>query len=393
MISFDEAVALVTEAARPLDGEPVPLEAARGRVLAQRVIAQVDAPPSDVAAMDGYALREADIRSLPARLPVIGESFAGRGFAGTVGAGDCVRIFTGAPIPAGCDRVVIQEVVAREGDTAVFGEPPDEARHIRRCGSDFATGDVLLEPGRRLDPRALVAVAGADLGEVEVFRRPRVAILATGDELVSPGEAVGRSEALPESVSFGVGALVADWGGEVAVKRRLHDDLAEMRDAAAEALAAADLVVVTGGASVGERDFAKAMFASLELVFAKVAIKPGKPVWFGRAGDRLVMGLPGNPTSALVTARLLLAPLLAGLTGRGPAEALRWRKMQLAGPLGPCGGRETFVRAALDGEAARPLVNQDSSAQKTLAAADLLIRRRAGESAAQPGEAIEVLDF
>jgi molybdopterin molybdotransferase len=343
--------------------------------------------------MAGYAVSEADLAALPARLSVIGDSFAGGGFAGPVGPGECVRIFAGAPLPVGAGRVVIQEVVTREGDVAVFAEPPGEARHIRGRGSDFAAGDRLLEPGRRLDPRALVAVAGADRGEVEVFRRPSIAILATGDELVPPGEAAGRADALPESVSFGVAALVEQWGGKVDCGRRLRDDLDEMRIAAAEALGTADLVVVTGGASVGERDFARAMFEGLELIFAKVAIKPGKPVWLGRASGRLVMGLPGNPTSALVTARLLLAPLLAGLTGRDPAEAWRWRRAPLAGPLPPCGGRETFVRAAWEGEAVRPLANQDSSAQRTLAAADILVRRRAGAPAIEAGAAVETIAF
>ena len=395
MISFDEAVALVGEAQRPLERELVRLAAAHGRVLAQEVVARVASPPSDVSAMDGYALRSDDLAALPARLRVIGESFAGGGFGGAVGAGECVRIFTGAPIPAGADRVAIQEIVTRDGDFALLAEPPGEARHIRRRGGDFAVGDVLLAPGRRIDARALVAIAGADLAEVELFRRPRVAILATGDELVAPGEAAGRAEALPESVSFGIAALVADWGGEDVNRRRLADDLPAMREAAGEALAGADLVVVTGGASVGERDFAKAMFEphGLELVFAKVAIKPGKPVWLGRSGERLVMGLPGNPTSALVTARLLLTPLLAGLCGRDPAEALRWRRAPLAEPLGPCGGRETFVRAAREDGKARPLPNQDSSAQKTLAAADLLIRRPADAPAAGAGDLVEVLEF
>ncbi|MGQ0588286.1 MAG: molybdopterin molybdotransferase MoeA [Sphingosinicella sp.] len=393
MISFDEAVMLVADAASPVGREQVPLAAAHGRVLAEAVRARVDAPPGDVSAMDGYAVRDGDLAALPARLRLIGESLAGRGFGHPVGAGECVRIFTGAPVPAGADRIVIQEVVTRQGETACFTETPGVARHIRGRGSDFAVGDILLEPGRLLDARALVAAAGADLDQLEVFRRPRVAILATGDELVPPGTAAGQAEALPESVSFGIAALTADWGGAVALRRRLRDDLEDMRKAAAEALASADLVVVTGGASVGERDFAKAMFEKLDLVFAKVAIKPGKPVWLGRAAGRLVMGLPGNPTSAMVTARVLLAPLLARMTGRNPAEALRWRSMPLAGQLGPCGGRETFVRAASDRDLAQPLSNQDSSAQKTLAHADLLLRRPAGAPAAVAGEIVEALDF
>jgi molybdopterin molybdotransferase len=389
VISFDEAAALVAEAAQPLGREWVRLGEAKGRVLAAPVIAQVDAPPADVSAMDGYAVRDAD---LPGRLDLIGESFPGRGYEAPIGTGECVRIFTGAPVPEGADRIVIQEEVRRDGDTAVFGTP-GPARHIRARGSDFGRGDVLLEPGRLVDARALVAAAGADLAEVEVWRRPRLVIIGTGDELAAPGTARATPGAIPESVSLGVAALAEDWGAEVVARRRLGDDLPALEQAAAEALAMADVVVVTGGASVGERDFAKAMFepAGLELIFSKVAIKPGKPVWLGRARDTLVIGLPGNPNSALATARLLLAPLLAGLTGRAPA--LRWRQTKLAAPIAATGNRETFYRGASDGDTVRLLSNQDSGAQSTLAAADLLIRRAAGAPAAAAGEMVEVIDF
>lgn len=392
MIDFDQALALVARAARPLGAERVPLAEAKGRVLAEPVAAQVRAPPADVSAMDGYAVRDAD---LPGRLNMVGQSFPDVGYAGTLAAGQCVRIFTGGPVPDGADRIVIQEMVRREDDIAIIDEVPGPARHIRRGGSDFEVGDVLLDSGRVLDARALVAAAGADVGSLQVWRRPRVVVLGTGDELAEPGSARARPGAIPESLSLGVSALAQDWGAEAIGRRRLKDDLPSMVSAAADALEAADLVVVTGGASVGERDFAKAMFEplGLDLLFSTVSIKPGKPVWLGRVGDRLVIGLPGNPTSAMVTARLLLAPLLAGLTGRDPYSALRWRPVALAEDLGPCGDRETFVRAAWSGEAVRPLSNQDSSAQRTLAAADLLIRRRAGAAAAQAGETVEIIDF
>ena len=389
MIGFDEALALVAEAARPLGTEIIQLSEAHGRVLARPVTALVDSPPCDVSAMDGYAVREAD---LPGRLRVVGESFPGRGHGALLEAGQCVRIFTGAPIPRGADRVVIQEEVRREGGAAQF-ELPGQARHIRTRGSDFARGTILLEPGRRLDARALVAAAGADLAEVEVWRRPRLALLATGDELVEPGSGRAVAGAIPDSISFGLAAFAVDWGAEIVARMRLADDLPAMEQAAAEALAGADLVVVTGGASVGERDHAKAMFApaGLELIFSKVAIKPGKPVWLGRAGKTLVMGLPGNPNSALVTARLLLAPLIAGLTGRAPV--LAWRRAKLTEALPATGARETFYRAASAGGGVRPLANQDSGAQSTLAAADLLIRRIASAPAGEAGEEVDVLDF
>jgi molybdopterin molybdotransferase len=394
VISFDEAVALVALAAKPLEIERISLAQAQGRVLAAPVVARVSAPPADVSAMDGYAVREADLAALPARLKVAGESFPSRGCDAPIGAGECARIFTGAPLPAGADRVVIQEEVRREGEIAVI-ESPSSERHIRRRGSDFEAGDLLLEPGRVMDARALVAAAGADLGAIDVWRRPKIFILGTGDELAEPGSATEMPGTIPESISLGVAALAQDWGAEIGGRRRLKDELAPMAEAAGEALELADLVIVTGGASVGERDYAKAMFepAGLDLIFSKVSIKPGKPVWLGRARGRLVIGLPGNPTSALVTARLLLAPLLAGLTGRNPAQALRWRAAPLAGEMEACGVRETFVRACRAGDGARPLSNQDSSAQRTLAAADLLIRRRAGAPAAMAGDRAEILDF
>lgn len=390
MISFDEAIGLIEGEARPLGHEHVPIAEAAGRVLAENVTAMVDSPPEDSSAMDGYAVRDAD---LPASLEVTGESFAGRGFDGAVGQGTCVRIFTGAPIPAGADRVVIQEMVEREDGHARIALPPGKARHIRPRGSDFRAGDVLLEAGHLLNPRALVAAAGADLGEVEVWRRPAVIVLGTGDELAPPGEARNRPGAIPESVSCGVAALAGNWGARSLGTRRLADDLAAMERAAGEVLDQADLIVVTGGASVGEKDFAKTMFTphGLDLIFSKVAIKPGKPVWFGRAGGRLVLGLPGNPTSAMVTARLLLAPLVARLAGRD--GALRWRRLPLAAPLAACGERETFHRARRDETGAVPLGNQDSSAQKALVEADLLVRSRPNEPAREPGEAVEALNF
>ncbi len=395
MISFDEAVAIIAEVAKPLGTETAAIADATGRSLAEDVAARVDAPPCDVSAMDGYAVHDADLETLPARLQVVGEAFAGAGFSGSVAPGTCGRIFTGAPVPAGADRVVIQEIVTREGEVAIFTKKTGPARHIRRKGTDFSRGDILLKGGTHLGFRQLVAAAGGDHASLLVWRRPRLVVLGTGDELTAPGSAADRPGTIPESVSFGIQALAEDWGAAGADRIHLRDELPSMVEAAGQALETADLVVVTGGASVGEKDFAKAMFADngLELLFAKVAIKPGKPVWLGRANGKLVMGLPGNPTSALVTARLLLAPLLAGLSGRDPISALRWWKAPLAHPLEACGSRETFVRARAAGGDVEPIANQDSSAQQALAQADLLIRRPAGAPAAAPGEVVPVLDF
>lgn len=395
MIGFDEAVELVRSVAGPLGAETVGVADAAGRVLAEPVVARIDSPRSDVSAMDGYALRTDDLATLPATLQVHGKSFAGAGLDTPVEPGTCVRIFTGAPVPPGADRIVIQENVRREADRAIIEQAPGMASHIRSRGSDFTAGEELIAAGRLLDPRAIVAAAAADLGQIEVFRRPRLAILSTGDELAEPGTARGRLDAIPESVSLGVAALAVQWGCQILSRERLRDDLEMMRRAAAVAAGKADFVVVTGGASVGEKDFARAMFEplGLELIFSKLSIKPGKPVWLGRADDTLVMGLPGNPTSALVTARLLFAPLVAGMTGRPIDRALKWRTAPLATPLPPCGVRETFHRARQVNGAAEILAFQDSSAQKALAEADLLVRQSANSPALETGELVQILDF
>ncbi len=395
MISFDEALERIRGVAQPIGTENVAIDVAAGRVLSAPVIAHIDSPRSDVSAMDGYAVREADLEALPSRLALAGESFAGAGWRGAVEAGQCVRIFTGAPVPQGADRVVMQENVSRDGDIAIIAEQPGNSRHIRKQASDFRTGDQLLAAGRVLDKRAIVAAAGADLAQVEVFRRPLVSILSTGDELAEPGSARQRADAIPESVSLGVAAMAIECGADLPRRHRLPDKIEEMTQCAALAVEWADLVVVTGGASVGEKDFAKAMFEplDLELIFSKVSIKPGKPVWLGRAGRALVIGLPGNPSSALVTARLLLAPLLAGLGGRDIGEAVRWRPAALAAPLAPCGARETFHRGRWNGDQVELLSFQDSSAQKALAAADVLIRQLANSPAIPLGGEVQILDF
>jgi molybdopterin molybdotransferase len=395
MIAFDQAIALIAANAGPLGSEMVALDCAHGRTLAKAVAAKVRSPPFDASAMDGYAVREADLAKLPAVLEIVGESFAGAPCDRRLGAGECVRIFTGAEVPAGADRVIMQEAVERRGDWAHFDEPPGAGRHIRPAGSDFERGDVLLEAGTVLGPRSIVAAAAADVASISAHKQPRVRILATGDELIEPGAARDTPGGIPESVSFGIAALARDWGANIAGSVRLADRLDAMERAAASALEDCDLVVVTGGASVGEKDFAKTMFApaGLDLLFSKVAIKPGKPVWLGRAGSTLVIGLPGNPTSALVTGRLFLAPLLARLSGRSVDAALRWRSAPLADPIGACGTRETFHRARWKAERVEILSNQDSSAQKALAAADLLVRQRAGAPALEAGAVVDTLDF
>lgn len=394
MISFDEALALIAKAVTPLGNETVPLVEAAGRVLAEQVHAALDSPRRDVSAMDGYALREADA-AIGAALRVTGESFAGSALPPPVGPGAAVRIFTGAAVPDGADIVVIQENCEAQGGVVTIARPFGPDRHIRSQASDFAAGDLLLEAGRRLDPQAMVTLAAADAVQARVHLRPRVALIATGDELALPGTARDNPLAIPESVSFGVAALAAEHGAQIVARRRGGDDLAALTIAAGEALGEADLVVVTGGASVGEKDFAKAMFDphGLELVFSKVAIKPGKPVWLGRAQGAWVLGLPGNPTSAMVTARLFLTALLAALQGRPATALLDWIALPLGTSLPEPGDRETFVRMVWSDAGLVPLSNQDSGVQGALSTARWLVRRPAGASAVPAGGLVQALRF
>ncbi|MBN9554542.1 MAG: molybdopterin molybdotransferase MoeA [Alphaproteobacteria bacterium] len=382
LISFEDASKLIAMNAEPLGSEWISLERADGRILAKPVMARRTSPSVLLSAMDGYAVRDSDIADMPASLEIAGKSFAGNGFGKGLPPRACVRVFTGAPVPNGAERVVMQEDVCTDGAFAVFSHPPAKTRHLRFPGSDFSKGDVIAEAGRLLTPQRLVGIAASGNANLEVFRQPSVAILCCGDELVEPGLATFTPDGIPESISYGVAALVRRWGGTIADRHRLPDDLSRLQDAAHTAAAIADVVVVIGGASVGERDFAKQAFAALGLdpLFTKVAIKPGKPVWFGRMGRTYVVGLPGNPTSALVTARLFLAPLLAGLSGGRADDALDWQMTPAATAIAGCNDRDLFIRATMACGCAMPLSDQDSAGQKALADATLLIWQGRGTS-------------
>lgn len=401
MLGFDEALASVVREAVPMHVETVALADAHRRVLARPVLAAIEAPFADVSTMDGYAVRDGDAGSA---LAVVGQAFPGSAVPRALGDFEACRVFTGAPVPPGADRVVMQERATRagvtgDGATVEVAFDPATPRFIRRRGSDFAMGALLLDAGRRLGGPALIAAAGGDVAMVDVWRRPRVAIVTNGDELVAPGSARDRPGAIPESISLGLAALACDHGGDVARMTRVGDDADAIHAALLAATGAADVatdvVVIVGGASVGERDFAKTAFAKLggELLFSKVAIKPGKPVWFGRVGDALVLGLPGNPTSAYVTARLFLVPLLAGLGGGDATGALGWQDAHVAEPIAACDERETFLRGVRQGDGVRALGNQDSGSQGVLARADVLIRRRAHAPLAAAGDSVEVISL
>ncbi len=376
MISFDEAVTRIVEHAHPLDREEILLDRAHRRILAEPVVASMSTPASNISAMDGIAVRDADLSLTPATLHIVGASFAGEPWPGEIHPGECVRVFTGAALPKGASRVVMQEHVRFSEDRATVTEGYGPGWHVRAAGSDFASGEILVPAGILLGPRHLLCAAAADRVKVSVWRKPRVGILSTGTELVPAGSASGTSNRLPDSVSHGVAALIDIWGGEVIERRLAGDDLIELCSITGDMLEKVDIIVVTGGASVGERDHAKEIFVphGIEWLFSKVAIKPGKPVWIGRCGGKYVVGLPGNPTSAMVTARLFLAPLLAILVGRSWQVALAWRRILVMGDIKPDLMREHFPRARMEDGLAVLLSSQDSGRQKPLATADLLVR-------------------
>jgi molybdopterin molybdotransferase len=400
MIDFDAAVRIVAATARPLGVEKVAFVDAAARVLSADLTARADAPLRATSAMDGYAVHDADVQTLPVTLPVVAKIYAGQVPNAPLPRGFAARIFTGAMLPDGADRVIVQENCDAVGEglrrAVHIVRPHGTARHIRAAGSDFRAGEVLLPAGTFLSPQAMVAAGAADVAMMPVWRRARVAVLSSGDELAEAGSAHLRAGAIPESVGPAVAAMALAAGATIVHRALVPDDLPTMQAAAGDALNRADVVIVTGGASVGEKDFARTAFAPLGLAMLidKVAIKPGKPVWLARTNDgQLVLGLPGNPTSALVTARLFLLPLLYGLMGRDPVAAWMWRDLPLAAPLPATGDRVTFTRAISDGAALTPIRNQDSGAQRALALSNTLILCPAGRGAMAAGDAVTYLDF
>ncbi|MGK6319157.1 molybdopterin molybdotransferase MoeA [Sphingomonas sp. DT-204] len=393
-LGFDAAQAILAAHAAPLGIETVPLARAGRRVLAAPVHARIDAPRHDAAAMDGYAVREADLARHP-HLRVAGASYPARPWQGTLGEGETVRIMTGAAMPAGADRVLMREHVTAADGWIALADTPSPRPHVRRRGSDIAAGVPVLPAGRMLDPRALVAAAAADVAEVSVWRRPRVHVIANGDELVPSGRAAATACHLPDSLTEALLLLARQWGGVPVGAALVPDDPVRLRVAAEAALADAEVLVMAGGASRGDRDFAKAALAplGLELAFRDIAIKPGKPVWYARIGDRHVLGLPGNPTAAMTVARLFLAPLLTALGGRGFAAGLGWRELPLIAVAPETGNRESFLCAQRDEAGVRVIERQSASGQLMLAVADLLVRRPAHAPALDAGAPVDVLSF
>jgi len=390
MITLDEARQCILDNLAPCAAVTLPLDEACGRILAGPMIAQGTQPPVAVSAMDGYAVRSADLETAPARLRLAGESAAGHGFDGPVEAGMAVRISTGAPLPEGADQVVIQEKTVREGEAVMLDETARSGANIRPAGTDFSRGDTLLPAGPRVTPEALALAAGARLEALPVHPRPRIGVLASGDELVEPGEPAGPAQ-IVNSVAPGLVEMVRAWGGDPVYLGIARDDAETVRRHI-DAARGLDLLVTVGGASVGDHDHFKRVFSERggRLVFEKIAVRPGKPTWFGILDGRPCLGLPGNPVSAFVIARLLLRPAAARLEGY--AAATVFDRAELGAPLAANGPREAFLRARRDA-AGRvvPLDNQDSSALSALVRSDCLVRRPIDAEPAVPGDMADIL--
>ena len=394
LLSVAEALARVTQGLEPLGAESVALDSANGRVLAEDLAALLTQPPFDASAMDGYAARAEDVAVVPATLRLIGISAAGAGFDGKVGQGETVRIFTGAPVPEGADTIVIQEY-AEKTNGVVIAKAAEPGRYVRPRGQDFKQGEVLLAAGTRLGPRELMLAAAMNHAELPVRRKPKVAILATGDEVVPPGSELGKDQ-IVSSVPIGLATLVARAGGEPMSLGIAKDDPKSLVTLA-RAGSAADILVTAGGASVGERDLVASALKTegLEIDFWKIAMRPGMPLLYGRLGSQRVLSLPGNPVSALITAHVFLVPMLAAMLGLATA-ARPLPEAVLGEALEANGERQHYMRAISewreDGRrVVRPLPSQDSSLVAELARADCLIVRAPDAPALPSGARVGII--
>jgi molybdopterin molybdotransferase len=396
-LSVVDALARILADVVPLPSEEAPLMEARGRVLTRDLAALRTQPPDALSAMDGYAVRGGDVAHVPARLRVIGEVPAGRPFDRPVGVGEAARIFTGGIVPAGADTIIIQENTTREEDTVVVKHAAAPGRYVRAQGLDFKAGDCPLSCGHRLTARDLALAAAMNHATLPVHRRPRVAVLATGDELVPPGTPPAPGQ-IVHSNSFLLTALIREEGAEAfdlgIVPDRLDATVAALRRALAHNI---DVLVTTGGASVGDYDLVQKALASegMALSFWKIAMRPGRPMMHGRLGTAHVLGLPGNPVSTYVCALLFLFPLLRRLSGRTDLT-LPVEQARLGRDLAANDEREEYMRATLAPDSAgaliaTPFANQDSSLLTPLARADALLIRPAFAPAAPAGEVCNII--
>ncbi len=396
MLSVEDALARIVAGFDTLAAEQVAVTEATGRVLASDVAARVTQPPAGVSAMDGYAVRAADVAAAsadaPVTLAVVGEAPAGGAHDGTLAAGEVVRIFTGGPVPAGADAIVIQEdTEAGEGSVSIRVAVP-EGHYIRPKGLDFSTGDILLEAGRLLGPADIGLAAAMNHPWLAVRRKPRVAILATGDEIAMPGDPLGPNH-IVSSNGPALAALVRESGG-IPHLLEIAGDTEEALRKVAEGARGMDLLVTTGGASVGDRDLVRSAL-DLDIDFWKVAMRPGKPLIFGRLGDTPMIGVPGNPVSSLVCGVIYVRPAIRRMLGLDPATVPEEAAL-LGRDLPANDRRQDYLRATLAPDesghsVATPFGRQDSSMLSRLARADCLVIRPPEAAVAKAGDTVRII--
>ncbi|WGI20477.1 gephyrin-like molybdotransferase Glp [Amylibacter sp. IMCC11727] len=392
MITVDDALSKVLDLFSPLSAETVPLRKAAGRVLAADAVADRDQPPFASSAMDGYAVQNADLAQ-GATLTVIGESAAGSAFDGAITSGQAVRIFTGAPVPVGADRILIQEDCTAAGETITVGAGLDESFYIRPAGGDFKRGDIMAAP-RVLSAGDIALLASMNCAQVRVVRKPRVALVATGDELVMPGESPSADQII-SSNNFGLKALVEANGGSAQILP-IASDSEDSLAAVLQAASSADVIVTLGGASVGDHDLVRkvATKAGLEQSFYKVAMRPGKPLMAGRLGDTAMIGLPGNPVSSMVCGTVFLIPALRAMLGLGKSAMPR-EVARLGRDIASNGPRSHYMRAQLSIEdgllTCTPETRQDSSLLSVLSRADALMVRDPDDAPRVKGDTVEFI--
>lgn len=396
MMPVDEAIERIFRKLPNLGSETVPLARAHGRVLAKPLVATHSQPPFDASAMDGYAVRAAEVA--PGRpLKLAGTSQAGARFVGMMEHGQCVRIFTGAPMPIGADAVIVQEEASAKGNQISFEKVPKPGQSVRKQGFDFLRGAELLPGGVGLTPAMLNLAASANRPELLVTKRPRIAVIATGDELVPPGTALGPDQIIASN-TYGLVPLLSPYAEEIIDLGIVKDDKALIEAALLRAFdAGVDMLVTTGGASVGERDYVQEVLRDLgvELDFWKLRMRPGKPLMFGTRGKTLVFGLPGNPVSALVTATIIIKPALRAMVGHADPF---WPRIAVPTLLGlpPNGPRRHYMRANLGRNEigylqVTPIFETDSSHSTSLALADALIVVPEDDPGVPPGEIVDVI--
>lgn len=388
MITVSQAQARLFELVTPMPSEDVPLGQAVGRVLARDVAARRDQPPFSASSMDGYAVRRAEVEQ-HAMFRVIGEAAAGHRFDGTVGPGQAVRIFTGAPMPEGADFVVIQENIDRKGDVITIAADPGTKDNVRHAGVDFRRGSTVSAP-RLLRAEDVALLAAMNIPAVPVARKPVVALISTGDELVMPGEDPGPDQIIASN-TFGLKALLEGQGAEVRMLPIARDTVASLETAFGLA-ESADLVVTIGGASVGDHDLVGQVAGDLgmERSFYKILMQPGKPLMAGRLKGAAMVGLPGNPVSAMVCGYIFLVPMIRAMIGLG-TDLPPLREAVLANDIGANGSREHYVRARVQGNRLTVFDNQDSSLLSVLAQADALLVRQPDDPPRKTGETVRYL--